>query len=205
MFTESEKRQLNKLNQTLTREIKIGLAVAGQPQARVFRDFCDHLVQLVPNIKVTSEDGSPKQPPEIQIGDGLRYQAIPSGLEMQPFTEALAALDSKSSSISESIKMKLQRNELPATLTAFISPHCTFCPQVIRQLIPLSMAGAGVQLIIVDGALFPDLAQRHQIQSVPTILLDEQFRWRGAVPMEEMVDALTDLALWVETGERPGS
>ena len=191
MFSESEKKQLEKLNQTLTGEVKIGSTAAGHPQGQAFREFCDHLAQLVPNIKITSEDGSTRQPPEIQIGDGLRYQAIPSGLEMEPFTEALAALDSKSSSISESIKMKLQRNELPATLTAFISPHCTFCPQVIRQLIPLSMADAGVQLIIVDGTLFPDLALRHKIRSVPTILLDEQFRWTGSVPLEEIVDAIS--------------
>ena len=193
MLTESDKKQLNKLNQSLTGEIKIGSTAAGHPQGQVFREFCDHLAQLVPNIKITSEDGSSKQPPEIQIGNGLRYQAIPTGLEIQPFTEALAALDSESSpiSMSESIQMKLQQNELPATLIAFISPHCTFCPQVIRQLIPLSMADAGVQLIIIDGNLFPELAQRHKIQSVPTILLDEQFRWTGSVPLEEIVDAIS--------------
>jgi thiol-disulfide isomerase/thioredoxin len=191
MFTESEKKQLEKLNQTLTGEIKIGSTAAGHPQGQAFQEFCDHLVQLVPNIKITSEDGSTKQPPEIQIGHDLRYQAIPSGLEMQPFTEALAALGSESSPLSESIKMKLQQNELPATLIAFISPHCTFCPQVIRQLIPLSMADAGVQLVVIDGTLFPEQAQRHKIQSVPTILLDEQFRWTGSVPLAEIVDAIS--------------
>ncbi len=191
MFTESEKKQLEKLNQTLTGKVKIGSTAAGHPQGQAFREFCDHLVQLVPNIKITSEDASSKQPPEIKIGDGLRYQAIPSGLEMQPFTEALVALDANASRIPESIKMRLKQNELPATLITFISPHCTSCPQVVRQLIPLSLADTGVQLIIIDGTLFPELAQRHRIKSVPTVLLDEQFRWTGSVPLEEIVDAIS--------------
>jgi len=190
MLTESDKRQLHQLNQTLTGEIKIGLTAAGHPQGQLFREFCDHLVQLVPNIKIIAEDGSTQQPPEIQIADGLRYQAIPSGLEMQPFAEALAALDSGPLQISASILTGLEQNELPATLTAFISPHCTLCPQVIRQLIPLAMADAGIRLIVIDATLFPELAQRHHIQSVPTILLDEQFRWTGSVPLEEIVDAI---------------
>jgi hypothetical protein len=125
------------------------------------------------------------------IGGGLRYQAVPTGLEIQPFIEALAALDSESLQIAEPFNSRLKQNELPATLIAFISAQCTFCPQVISQLIPLSMAQAGVQLIVIDGTLFPEIAQKHRIKSVPTILLDEQFRWTGSVPLEEIVDAIS--------------
>ena len=190
MFTELEKKQLGKLNKTLSREIKIGLAASEHPQARVFREFCDNLVQLVPRIKITAEDSSPRQIPQIVIGDGLRYQAVPGGLEIQPFLEALAALDSESQQLAGPIKAQLELIDLPATLIAFIAPQCTFCPQVISQLIPLAMANLGVQLIVRDGTLFPESARRHQIQSVPTILLDEQFRWTGSVPMDELVDAI---------------
>ena len=93
--------------------------------------------------------------------------------------------------ITESIKSRLKKNSLPATLTVFMAPQCTYCPQVISQLIPLSMVEAGVQLIVIDGTLFPEAAQTHQIQSVPTILLDEQFRWTGSVPIDEIIDAIS--------------
>jgi thiol-disulfide isomerase/thioredoxin len=190
MFTELEKKQLGKLDKALSREIKIGLAASDHPQTRVFRDFCDNLVQLVPKIKITSEDSSPRQLPQIVIGEGIRYQAVPGGLEMQPFLEALAAMDSGSHQLTESIKAQLEQIDLPATLIAFIAPQCTFCPQVISQLIPLAMANVGVQLIVIDGTFFPEIAQRHRIQSTPTILLDEQFRWTGSIPMEELVEAI---------------
>jgi len=93
--------------------------------------------------------------------------------------------------ITESIKGRLKKNNLPATLIVFMAPQCTYCPQVISQLIPLAMVEAGVQLIVIDGTLFPDAAKTHRIQSVPTILLDEQFRWTGSVPIEEIMDAIS--------------
>ena len=190
MFTEPEKKQLFKLNTALSSDIKIGLADAGHPQSPIFQKFCDHLVQLVPKIRVVKEDSTPRTPPQIIIGDGLRYQALPGGLEMPPFIEALKALGSEPIQIPESIKSRLKKNNLPATLTVFIAPQCTHCPQVISQLIPLSMIEAGVQLIVIDGSLFPDAAQTHHIQSVPTLLLDTQFRWTGQVPLDEIIDAI---------------
>ena len=191
MFSASEKKQLGKLNHQLSRQIKIGLAAPEHAQTPLFKEFCDELSGLVPKIKITSEDSSPGRPPQILVGDGLKYQAVPGGLEMQPFTEALAAMDSESPTLAEPIKTRLEQNDLPATLSAFISPQCTFCPQVISQLIPLSMTDAGVQLVVIDGSLFPEIAQRHKIQSVPTILLDEQFRWTGSVPLDELVEAIS--------------
>ncbi len=110
---------------------------------------------------------------------------------MPPFIEALAALDSGPLQVTESIKSRLKENNLPATLTAFIAPQCTFCPKVISQLIPLSMVESGVRLIVIDGTLFPEMAQAHMIQSVPTILLDDQFRWTGSVSLDELIDALS--------------
>ena len=190
MFSDIEKKQLLKLNHTLSRKIKIGLADTGHPQSKMFQKFCDNLAQLVPKIRIAKEDGSPQQPPQILIGNGLRYQALPGGLEMPPFIEALEALGSEPIQISESIKSRLKENNLPATLTVFMASQCTYCPQVISQLIPLSMIEAGVQLIVIDGTLFPEAAQIHQIQSVPTILLDKQFRWTGLVPLDEIIDAI---------------
>ncbi len=157
----------------------------------MFHEFCDGLTQLVSRIRIAREDGSSQQPPQILIGSSLKYQALPTGLEMPPFIEALAALDSGPLQVTESIKRRLKENNLPVTLTAFIAPQCTFCPKVISQLIPLSMVESGVQLIVIDGTLFPEMAQTYKIQSVPTILLDDQFRWTGSVPLDELIDAVS--------------
>jgi len=191
MFSDLEKKQLLKLNDELSQEITIGLVESGHAHNQVFHEFCDGLTQLVSRIRIAREDGSSQQPPQILIGSSLKYQALPTGLEMPPFIEALAALDSGPLQVTESIKRRLKENNLPVTLTAFIAPQCTFCPKVVSQLIPLSMVESGVQLIVIDGTLFPEMAQTYKIQSVPTILLDDQFRWTGSVPLDELIDAVS--------------
>jgi len=191
MFSDLEKKQLLKLNDELSQEITIGLVESGHAHSQVFHEFCDGLTQLAPKIRIAQEDGSSQQPPQILIGSSLKYQALPTGLEMPPFIEALAALDSGPLQVTESIKSRLKENNLPATLTAFIAAQCTFCPKVVSQLIPFSMVESGVQLIVIDGTLFPEMAQAHKIKSVPTILLEDQFRWTGSVPIDELIDAVS--------------
>ena len=65
MVSDSDKKQLIKLNQQLSGEIKIGLSSPEHAQTHAFKEFCDELAQLVPQIKITSEDSSPNQPPQI--------------------------------------------------------------------------------------------------------------------------------------------
>jgi hypothetical protein len=52
------------------------------------------------------------------------------------------------------------------------------------------MADKNLQLTIVDGTLFPEMAQTQKIRSVPTIVLDNQFRWTGSVPLEELIETI---------------
>ena len=145
---------------------------------------------MVPKIKISKAATDPQDPPQILIGNGLRYQAVPVGHELQPFLEALAALESDSLKLAEPFKILLKKNKLPASLTVFIAPQCTFCPQMVRRLIPLPMADKNLQLTIIDGTLFPEMVQTLRIRAVPTILLDEQFRWTGSVTLEELIDTI---------------
>jgi HEAT repeat protein len=61
---------------------------------------------------------------------------------------------------------------------------------MVRQLIPLPMTDENLQLTIIDGTLFPEMAQTFRIRAVPTILLDQQFRWTGSVTLEELIDTI---------------
>jgi hypothetical protein len=190
MFTPLEEKQIIKLNHQLSHDITIGRVASRHSSSKLFHEFCDDIARLVPKIKISKVDAEPQDPPQILIGSGLRYQAIPSGYELQPFLEALSAFESNSLEIAEPVKILLKKNILPASLTIFIAPQCTFCPQMVQKLIALPMADENLQLTIIDGTLFPDMVETFQIRSVPTILLDDQFRWTGSVPLEELIDTI---------------
>jgi len=102
MFTAIEEKQILKLNDRLSREITIGLVDSEHPHYHAFKEFCDKLSRIIPAVKITKAGESSAQPPQIVIGGGLRYQAVPAGHELQPFLEALTAIGSDPPAIDES-------------------------------------------------------------------------------------------------------
>jgi hypothetical protein len=44
-----------------------------------------------------------------------------------------------------------------------------------------------IRLSIIDAALFPEMAGENDVRSVPTVLLDKQFRWSGSFLMEDII------------------
>jgi hypothetical protein len=190
-MTSEEERRIREWNSELSSNIQISLLVTEDQRSREFLGFCENLTRLAPRIQVAQEEGEPNEAPAIQVGHALRYHAIPLGTELGPFLEALSVSDQRASSISMSVQDHLEKIELPALLRLYVSQQCPFCPQAVRHIIPLLTVNEFIRLTIVDCALFPEMAKSNQIQSVPTLLLDEQFRWTGSFRLEEVVEIMT--------------
>jgi hypothetical protein len=61
---------------------------------------------------------------------------------------------------------------------------------VLREIVPLALLKPVLQLAVLDGALFPELAAGGGVRSAPTVILDGAFRWTGAEHMDEIVNAI---------------
>jgi len=191
-MTSEEEKQIREWNNELSNDIQISLLVTEDQRSKEFMGFCENLTHLAPRIQVAQEEGEPNEAPAIQAGHALRYHAIPLGTELGPFLEALSVSDEKASSISVSIRNHLEKIKLPAVLRLYVSQQCPFCPVAVRHVTPLLAINEFIQLTIIDCTLFPEMAQSNQIQSLPTLLLDEQFRWTGSFRLEEVVEIMTN-------------
>ena len=191
-MTLQEEERIRKWNSELSGDIKIRLLVTEDQRTSKFIEFCDNLMRLAPKIHITKKEGEAKEPPAILIGHAVRYHAIPLGTELEPFLEALSFIDNGFSRIPDSIRYQLEKIRLPALLKFYVSQQCPFCPVTLRQIIPLPATNEFIRLAIFDCILFPEMAQSDRIQSVPTLLLDEQFRWTGSLQLEEVVEIITN-------------
>jgi cellobiose-specific phosphotransferase system component IIB len=191
-MTPYEKKQILTLNDVLSKNIQIGLLVTEHEKSELIRQFCDDLIQLVPKIRVIEEEGDPDAVPVIKIHNGLRYQAIPSGTEVAPFIEALKMLDSATAQIDEAINDQLTNVDLPTSLIIFVAPQCKFCPQAVRQLLPLPTLNSNIRLTVIDTMHFPELGEKENIQSIPTLILEDQFRWTGSIQITEIIDVIAN-------------
>ena len=190
MMTPAEKKQFAALNENLSKQIQIELIQTDHEKSTAIRQFCDELVQRVPQVRVKKEQGDPGEIPAIQVHDGLRYQAIPAGTEVGPFIEALQLRDTGKAPLKGSAAVQLVKIDLPTHLVIYVSPQCKFCPGTVQQLLPLLTLNPNIRLTVVDVMHFPELAEKDNIQSVPTLILEDQFRWTGTIQLNEIIEMM---------------
>ena len=174
-------------DQTLTENITIRFCPADDPRSDEFKSFCDELAGLTDRIEVSIDEKQDGNAPSILIGNGLRYQAVPIGRELNPFLDALGMLTSQ---VPADIIGAVSGVSFPVDLNIFIAQQCGFCPGVVRQMLPLPFANQNIRLTVIDSFLFSELSREQAIKSVPTVILDDQFRWTGSAPRAELIDAM---------------
>jgi len=179
-MTPQEEKQISEWNAGLSGEIQIQLMITEDDRTKEFRAFCDILSGLAPNVRIKREKEEGR--PGMKIGKNVYYHAIPLGMELSPFLEILAM----PKSLAET------QISMPADLKLYVSQHCPFCPQAVRQLAPIALANELVRLIVIDGGLFPEMTEKDDVQSAPTLLLEDMFRWSGSMPIAEILTTISD-------------
>ncbi|MBW2411764.1 MAG: thioredoxin family protein [Deltaproteobacteria bacterium] len=191
-MTPTEEKQICKLNEDLAETVKITLFQTEHDLNKAFKEFCEKLNRLVPKIKVTKDEGDPQTGPEIGIGSGIRYQAIPTDHELEPFLEALRLEEGRPGAIPETLEKRVLDIQLPVILKVYVAPQCKFCPQVVRQLLALPGINSNIHVTVVDCTQFPAAMTANKIQAVPTVILDERFRWTGQIDLDEIISMMKD-------------
>ncbi|MGD8344554.1 MAG: thioredoxin family protein [Desulfobacterales bacterium] len=191
-MTPAAEKQIAALNQTLSGEILITCRHTDHQQSDAIVQFCDRLSRRVAKIRVKKETGDPGDMPGIQIHDGLFYQAVPAGTEIAPFVEALQMAAAGTARKNDAILKKLSAIDLPIHMVLYVASECPFCPQAVRQLLPLASANSHIHLTVIDALSFPELAEKDSLQSVPTLILEDQFRWTGRFQTDEIVEMMVN-------------
>ena len=190
LLTAQEKQALVKTGSQLKHDITVRLIVTDNETSSDFQKYCALLTELIPKIQINKEKDTGNLAPGIGVGPSILIHALPQGTELSPFTELLLALGDPSRVPEETPREKNIPAEAPAMLKLYVSPRCPFCPVMMKQLFSRALAQPSLHLKVIDAAMFPDLAVDDAIQSVPTLTLDNSFRWTGVVDMNDIINAI---------------
>ena len=182
---------IRRWHEKLSGEIMLTLIITEDKRSEVFTVFCDQLSGLASQVHINKKKSDTEQKPAIQVGPNIRYQAIPEGKELTPFLEMLTLLDAQKDS-ADKINNTVEDIHIPAELELFIANDCGFCPQVVQQVAPLAIANEMIRLTVIDASLFQEKAQSDGIRSVPTVVLDGQYRWTGTIHLADIIEMLVN-------------
>ena len=182
-MTPDDEAQFRTVGGRLPQPTPIELRLTADSRSAELERFCRRLAALVPAIRLLPTRDTGSEPPAIVLPGGIRFLCIPTGTEAAPFIEAAAG---QSPAPPRDILDAVAAIRLPAAVELYVMPRCTFCPAAVRQLAGLAAASPLVRLSVIDGALFPELADRDRIRAVPTAVLDGAYRWSGTISLQEM-------------------
>jgi glutaredoxin len=185
-----EERQIALFNEQLKQDIRVRLVKTRHEGSRPLEAFCMALQKAAPKIHVVHEKEESDAPSELRIHSRIRYRAVPHGQELVPFLEALSWIFNGQVLPALSFSSLLDSLTLPAELKLYIAEQCPFCPAVVGSLLPLAISSDWIQVTVIDADLYMEEARANRIQSVPTLVLDEQFRWTGTVKIQEVLEAI---------------
>ena len=178
------------LNEKLEIDISIRLIENEHEASNAMAAFCDELATLVSGIRLIREKDDARRVPAIEVTESIAYSGVPTGTEFAPFMELLSALGSIDSANIPMPDDNLAAITAPAILTLYVSSICPHCPAMVRQVYPLCLKNRNLKLFIIDGPAFPELAEADNIKSLPTLILDDNFRWTALVDADELVQII---------------
>ena len=187
-MTPKDQETVRVWSRVIKGEPSISIVLNKGEQSRRIELFCDELVRQVPAIHLKKESDNDQPFPEIRIRNNVRYRAIPLENELEPFLYALSCPEPLSKMLPRPIRDTICQIKIPVFVKVFVSPHCIFCPRVVRECLSMAEANPLFNLIIIDGVLFPEMTKRDNILSVPTTILDNQFRWTGNLAIRDLAN-----------------
>jgi alkyl hydroperoxide reductase subunit AhpF len=191
-MNDSEKRQILQWGRGLDSEVTLRYTTTGHAMNEPFKAFAHQVAELAPTVRVKKDSDAVVDRPTLFIGNHVAYQALPLDRELEPFLTFLSDGDAFVSRIPGNVRTRLEQLRVPALVNVYITPHCPFCPATVSTLLGLVACSEQVRVTVIDGELFPEAAQKDRISSAPTVLLDDQFRWTGAIDAGELVTLMLD-------------
>jgi hypothetical protein len=119
----------------------------------------------------------------------VHYHFVPEGPEIPVFRDFLWEVAAKGDS---------ERNEPAAPgqpgprreMLLFVSTHCPNCPRAVRTVQALAWKLPNLAAHLFEAMQHTDLAERHTVLSVPTLLVDREIRYVGSLDEGRLISIL---------------
>jgi glutaredoxin len=186
-LTESDKKYLTSILQQEKVQSLVFLQNR-RPESSLFSEFLQTCQELAPELTVTTEVIDDTELPGLRLGENWRFCAVPEGKKLEMLGEILLAQHGQGQELSQAVKDRWEKLPVAPKLTMFIAPQCPFCPQMVRQLIPLTIYPPKAAIDLIDASLFYETARNNEIKAVPTVIVNEVYRLTGNFQVSELLD-----------------
>jgi alkyl hydroperoxide reductase subunit F len=195
MLDSTIQSQLKGYLERLQRPIELVASLDDRPASAEMRELLTEIAALSDLVSARF-DGSDARRPSFQITPagadlGVRFAAIPMGHEFTSLV--LAQLQAGGhppkldADVIEQIRALQPAGSGELVFETYMSLTCHNCPDVVQALNLMAVLNPRVRHVAVDGGLYQDEVEAHQIMAVPTVFLNGRPFGSGRMEIGEIL------------------
>ncbi len=153
----------------------------------------EEIAALSDHITAVRSDDSPdgRRPAFSIVRTGtdvsVRFAGIPMGHEFTSLVLALLQVGGHPPSASDETVHAVRELEGEFQFVTYMSLSCQNCPDVVQALNAMAVLNPHISHVAVDGALFPEEVERHNVLAVPTVLLNGEPFGQGRMTLDQIL------------------
>ncbi|NLW15672.1 MAG: glutaredoxin [Erysipelothrix sp.] len=142
-------------------------------------------VTLYPTIVILDKDNNDL---------GVRFNGIPAGHEINALLASLVDMSGAPLDLDEKTVEAIKAIDTETDIKVFVTLSCPHCSGAVTKAHRIAMLNPFVKASMVEAQTFQDLSMKHDVSSVPKIVINDTLDFVGNQPMEVFLDTITKAA-----------
>lgn len=198
LFTGEMRAQLAGLFGKMEQPLVLRLSLDDRPVSRELRGFMEELAGLTDklSVEIATEDASDPEPPCVRIvradetDTGIAFHGVPGGHEFTTFALALYNAAGPGQPLAPELREAIRAVAKPVAMQILISLTCTVCPDTVKAAQRIAAENPLVSAEVYDINHFPELRDRHNVMSVPCLVVDGERASFGKKNVKQVLDLI---------------
>jgi glutaredoxin-like protein len=140
-------------------------------------------VELVPSIVLLNAEGD---------FEGVKFNGIPAGHEINSFIPALIEVSGASSQLPDDMTETIESIDKPVNIKVFVTLGCPHCPGAVQKAHKLALMNKNIDAEMIEAQTFPAISQKFNVSSVPKIVINDQYELVGNQPIEAFLQGIQE-------------
>lgn len=138
-------------------------------------------VVMVPSIVLLNSKGE---------YDGVKFNGIPAGHEINSFIPALLEVSGTVSEIPEDLTKAIEAFDKPINIKVFVTLACPHCAGAVQKAHKLALMNKNIDAEMIEAQTFMDISRKFNVSSVPKIVINDSIEFVGNQPIQAFIEQM---------------
>ena len=182
LFTAQMRQQLDTVFVKMERPLLLKLYLDSRPVSAELERFLSALVSLSDKLAMEVCDRQGQKPfspcVAVCLADGtptgLAFHGVPGGHEFTSFVLGLYNAAGPGQTLDHDTRQQIMAIEKATDLRILVTLSCTMCPDLVVAAQRIAALNPNITAHVYDIRHFEDLKNRHQVMSVPCLVINDE-------------------------------